>query len=187
MELKLLLVESSLNNSINTHFPWGNSEEGNFITRILDGHFFQNWLRKFKAMESTGQAKILSQAVLLSESGKSSRFLSGGEVPIPHYHPESGTQTIKWKPYGIQLNFETRADRTQTIHIKVQAEISEVNHSHSGQAAPSLKNESCSLFSDHEKWTNLIFVQSPSQTRGEKLICTFNDFPHAFESGRFFH
>ena len=75
----------------------------------------------------------------MNESGKSSRFVSGGEVPVPHYHVESGTQSFKWKPYGIQLQFDTRADRTQTIHLKVQVEISEINHAHSVRSAPSLK------------------------------------------------
>jgi len=91
-------------------------------------------------METKGKAHILSEAVLLSESGKKSHFHSGGEVPVPHFNPENGAQSIKWKPYGVHLNFEATADQNDRIHITTQAEISEVNHSYSAHSAPSLKS-----------------------------------------------
>ena len=136
VKLKILLVESSANHSFQTHIDWGEK----IINRILDGSLFKQLLSDFKSMENKGKAHIFSETVLLSESGKKSHFHSGGEVPIPHFNPESGAQNIRWKPYGIRLNFETRADRKNTIHIRTEAEISEVDHSHSVQSAPSLKS-----------------------------------------------
>ncbi len=142
VELKLVLVETSLNTSLKINVPLnpGSEEgEGHFITRILDKSFFQKWLKEFKSLESRGQGHILARATLLSESGKNSRFLSGGEVPIPHFHSETGKASIQWKPYGIRLNFKARADRKNSIHLKLQAEISEVSHAFSASQAPSLK------------------------------------------------
>ena len=136
IKLKILLVESSANHSFQTHIDWGEK----VINRLLDGSLFKQMLSDFKAMEDKGKAHIFSETVLLSESGKKSHFHSGGEVPIPHFNPESGTQSIKWKPYGIQLNFEAKADQNNRIHINTQANISEVDHSHSARSAPSLKS-----------------------------------------------
>ena len=136
VKLKILLIESSTNHSFQTHVDWGEK----IINRILDGSLFKQLLSDFKAMENKGKAHIFSEAVLLSESGKKSHFHSGGEVPIPHFNSDSGTQSIRWKPYGIRLNFETLADRRNTIHVRTEAEISEVDHSHSAQSAPSLKS-----------------------------------------------
>ena len=136
IELKLLLVESSANHSFQTHIDWGEK----IVKRLLDGSLFKEILSTFKAMEDKGQARIFSSATLLVESGKKSNFHSGGEVPIPHFHPENGNQSIKWKPYGVQLSFTARADRSNKIHIDAQAEISEVDHAHSARSAPSLKS-----------------------------------------------
>ena len=136
IKLRVLLVESSVNHSFQTHIDWGEK----IINRILDGRLFKELLSDFKAMENKGKAHIFSEATLISESGKKSHFHSGGEVPIPHFNSENGTQSIRWKPYGVRLNFETSADRKSTIHIHTEAEISEVDHAHSVQSAPSLKS-----------------------------------------------
>ncbi len=136
IKIKILLVESSNNHSFQTHIDFGDKT----INRLLDGSLFKDMLSTFKAMEDKGQAEILSSAVLLGESGKESYFHSGGEVPIPHFNPESGTQGIQWKPYGIRLNFNAKADQTDKINIKVHANISEVDHAHSVRSAPSLKS-----------------------------------------------
>ena len=152
IEIKILLVESSANQSFQTHIGWGASDSqrensrttaiskgGNMISRLLNGQLFKQILSEFKAMEDKGKARIFAETVLLNESGKTVHFHSGGEVPIPHFNPENGTQSIKWKPYGIQLNIETKADRNNKIHINTQATISDVNHSQSTRSAPSLK------------------------------------------------
>ncbi|MDE0119658.1 MAG: hypothetical protein OXM55_06605 [Bdellovibrionales bacterium] len=136
IELKLLLVESSANHSFQTHIDWGEK----VVKRLLDGNLFKELLSTFKTMEDKGQARIFSSATLLMESGKKSHFHSGGEVPIPHFHPERETQSIKWKSYGVQLNFTAKADRNHNIYVDTQANISEVDHTYSARSAPSLKS-----------------------------------------------
>lgn len=136
IELKLLLVESSHNSSFQINLHWGSQ----FMSRLLDPTLFQEVLSSLQAMEQKGLAHILSQATLLTEHGKAASFHSGGEVPIPDFHPETGQMAIKWKPYGIQLNFESKMDWNNNIHIQVQAETSEVDHSQSASTSPSIKN-----------------------------------------------
>ena len=136
IELKLLLVESSQNNSFQIHLDWGSQ----FMSRLLNPELFKDILSSLQAMEQKGLAHILSQATLLTEHGRSAHFHSGGEVPIPDFHPETGVGTIKWKPYGIQLSFESKTDWNKNIHIQVKAEISEIDHSQSARTSPSIKN-----------------------------------------------
>ncbi len=135
IKLKVLLVESTAQSHLQTHIDFGDK----VINRLLDGRLFKEIVLGFKAMENEGQARILSEAVLLSESGKKSHFHSGGSVPVPHFNPESGAQSVKWKPYGVQLDFLARVDRNNRIHVQTQAEISEVDHSYSAQATPAIK------------------------------------------------
>ena len=136
IELQLLLVESSRNSSFQIRKNWGSP----FVSRLLKPKLFQEILSSLQAMEQKGLAHILSQATLLTEHGKEARFHSGGEVPIPDFHPETGQATIKWKPYGIQLSFESKTDWNNNIHIQVQAETSEVDHSQSASTSPSIRN-----------------------------------------------
>ena len=139
IEIKLLLVEMRDNQSLKVHSPYGGGAGDGFITRVLDGSFFEKWLQEFQTLQSRGRGHILARAVMLNESGKTGKFLSGGEVPIPHFHPQTGQPSVKWKPYGIRLTFKARADRTGTIGLDLQGEISDVDHSFSSREAPSLK------------------------------------------------
>ena len=138
INLKILLIESKANHAFQTHINWGDK----VISRLLSGDIFKNFISEFKAMENKGQARVLSETSLLSESGKKARFHSGGSVPIPHFNPESGTQSVRWKPYGIQLNFLAKTDQHKKIHIQTQVEISEVDHVYSAHVAPALKSSS---------------------------------------------
>ena len=135
IKLKILLVESGTNHSFQTHINWGDK----VINRLLSGKLFKDILSEFKAMENQGQARILSETTILSESGQKSHFHSGGSVPIPTFNPESLAQSVKWKPYGLQLNFLAKAGRNKKIHIQTKAEISEVDHLYSAHSAPALK------------------------------------------------
>lgn len=139
IEFKLLLVEMRDNQSLKIHSPYGGEAGDRFITRVLDGSFFEKWLQEFQTLQSRGKGHILARAVILNQSGKTAKFLSGGEVPIPHFHPQTGQPALKWKPYGIRLKLKSLADRTGTIHTDLQAEISDVDHSFSSRQAPSLK------------------------------------------------
>ena len=135
IKLTILIVESSADHSLQTHIDFGEKS----LSRLLDGTIFTNLLSTFKSMENKGKARIFAKAELLTESGKKARFHSGGDVPIPYFNPETGAQSIKWKPYGIQLNFKATSDRRKKIRMETQMEISEVDHSYSAQSAPSIK------------------------------------------------
>ena len=135
IKLKVLLVESSEDFALRTGLDWGGGE----LVSLLDVERFTTMLKNFKAMETKGEADILSEVNLLTESGKTSHFLSGGEVPVPQYHHETGAESIKWKPYGIQLNITARSDRKQRIKLNTLVEMSDLDHSHSSQARASIK------------------------------------------------
>ncbi len=148
VELTLLLVETGSHFSLNNHFLWGEeknntslSSENNFITQLFS-RSFQKGLSFFKAMENKGTAHILAQAVLLNEHNQKAHFHSGGEVPIPSYHPKTGATGIKWKSYGVRLTFTTKVGRQKNIHIKTSINISDVNHIQSAHSAPKIQSHS---------------------------------------------
>jgi pilus assembly protein CpaC len=77
-------------------------------------------------LESTGLAKILAEPTLVAMSGQEARFLAGGEFPIPT-STGLGAVSVMWKKFGIILNFTPTVIDEQTIHLRMAAEVSDVD------------------------------------------------------------
>jgi pilus assembly protein CpaC len=79
-------------------------------------------------LESTGLAKMLAEPTLVAMSGQEAKFLAGGEFPIP-YSTTLGQVTVTWKKFGIILAFTPTVIDDKTIHLKLMAEVSDVDAS----------------------------------------------------------
>ena len=77
-------------------------------------------------LESSGLAKILAEPTLVAMSGQEAKFLAGGEFPIP-YSTNFGQVTVSWKKFGIILNFTPTVIDDKSIHLKMAAEVSDVD------------------------------------------------------------
>ncbi len=72
--------------------------------------------------------KILAEPTLISISGQEASFLAGGEFPVPV--PQSfGVTTIKFKEFGVSLNFNPTVLRDGNISLKITPEVSELDFS----------------------------------------------------------
>lgn len=94
------------------------------------------------ALESGGFAYTLAEPSLVSLSGQTATFLSGGEFPIPISASDDGIQ-IEYKKFGVSLALTpTVIDRNQII-LKVAPEVSELDYSSGvttgGVSVPGLK------------------------------------------------
>jgi pilus assembly protein CpaC len=77
-------------------------------------------------LESSGLAKILAEPTLVAMSGQEAKFLAGGEFAVP-YSTTFGQTTIQWKQFGIILNFVPTVIDEGTLHLKLSAEVSDVD------------------------------------------------------------
>lgn len=94
------------------------------------------------ALESGGFAYTLAEPSLVSLSGQTATFLSGGEFPIP-ISASDGDIQIEYKKFGVSLALTpTVIDRNQII-LKVAPEVSELDYSSGvttgGVSVPGLK------------------------------------------------
>ena len=70
--------------------------------------------------------KILAEPTLIAISGQEASFLAGGEFPIPV--PQSfGVTTIKFKKFGVSLNFNPTVLSGGRILLKIAPEVSELD------------------------------------------------------------
>lgn len=79
-------------------------------------------------MEGHNLARILAQPTLVVESGKTAKFLAGGEVPIPIAQQEN-TITVDYKEFGVMVEFTPRILDGGMISIDVIPEVSNIDES----------------------------------------------------------
>lgn len=76
-----------------------------------------------EALESKGVVRTLAEPNLTALSGQEAKFLAGGEYPVP-VAQDSGTITVEFKPFGIELNFIPRVVDKDIINLELQAAVS---------------------------------------------------------------
>ncbi|MEQ9547820.1 MAG: pilus assembly protein N-terminal domain-containing protein [Marinobacter sp.] len=104
--------------------------------------FGKSSLSIINALESGGFAYTLAEPSLVSLSGQSATFLSGGEFPIPTQSNNNGVQ-IEYKEFGVSLALTPTVIEDDQIILKVAPEVSELDFTAgvatSGVAVPGLR------------------------------------------------
>ena len=98
-------------------------------------------------LEQRGVAKTLSEPTLVASSGQEARFLVGGEFPIPV--PDAlGHILIQFKNYGAQLAFTPVVLGQETVNLKIDSTMSDIDNSHAvvlaSASVPALKTRTSS-------------------------------------------
>lgn len=76
-----------------------------------------------------GKARVLAQPTLVAMNGEAASFSAGGEFPV---QSSSGTgadrvSRVEWKPFGVMLKITPRVEGTDTIGLKLTAEVSNID------------------------------------------------------------
>jgi len=79
-----------------------------------------------EALENKGLVRTLAEPNLVTISGNEARFLAGGEVPIP-VSQDSGTITVSYKPFGVQMQFTPTVLDNDVINLAMETEVSEID------------------------------------------------------------
>ncbi|MFL5305138.1 MAG: type II and III secretion system protein family protein [Polyangia bacterium] len=77
-------------------------------------------------LEQSGLAKMLAEPTLVALSGQEAKFLVGGEFPIP-MATSLGAVSVLWKKFGIILSFTPTVIADGALHLKLSAEVSDVD------------------------------------------------------------
>ena len=79
-----------------------------------------------EALESKGVVRTLAEPNLTALSGQEAKFLAGGEYPIPVTN-STGSVTIQYKPFGVELNFTPTVVDSDTINLVINAAVSSID------------------------------------------------------------
>ena len=81
------------------------------------------------AFERAGISRTLAEPDVITTSGETSKFLAGGEFPVPTaFDPITHTLTVSFKEYGVGLGIAPVVMSNGNISIKVSTEISELTN-----------------------------------------------------------
>ena len=78
-----------------------------------------------EALESKGMVRTLAEPNLTALSGQEAKFLAGGEYPIPV--SDNDGLTIKYKPFGVELNFTPTVVDQDIINLRINAAVSSID------------------------------------------------------------
>lgn len=80
-----------------------------------------------RALERDGLVKTLAEPNLTAISGESAKFLAGGEVPfVTGIDATTGTRTVEYKEFGVQLSFTPVVLSEGRISLKIDTAVSEI-------------------------------------------------------------
>lgn len=91
------------------------NNHGNGVSGVLD------------ALERDGLFKVLAEPNLVAMSGEKAQFLAGGEFPIP-VQADDGQISIKFKPFGVSVNFLPVVLNESRVRVQVEPEVSEISN-----------------------------------------------------------
>lgn len=80
-----------------------------------------------RALERDGLVKTLAEPNLTAISGESAKFLAGGEIPfVTGIDATTGTRTVEYKEFGVQLSFTPVVLTEGRISLKIDTAVSEI-------------------------------------------------------------
>lgn len=80
-----------------------------------------------RALERDGLIRTLAEPNLTSISGEPAEFLAGGEVPyVTGVDPQTGTQSVSFKKFGVELKFTPVVLSEGRISLKIDTGVSEI-------------------------------------------------------------
>jgi pilus assembly protein CpaC len=106
------------------------TQGGSTVFGIFQG---SNFMFTLNALRRNGVLKILAEPNLVAMSGYQANFLAGGEFPVP-VPQASGTGvaptvTIRFKEFGVRLQFVPYVIDEDTIRLTVVPEVSQIDFS----------------------------------------------------------
>ena len=80
-----------------------------------------------RALERDGLVKTLAEPNLTAISGEPAKFLAGGEIPfVTGIDATTGTRTVEYKEFGVQLSFTPVVLTEGRISLKIDTAVSEI-------------------------------------------------------------
>lgn len=117
---------------------WGIRWPSEFGAALIPGDQW-NWQQlnlSLQALESQGQGQTLATPTLMTESGHTAEFHSGGEFPI-----KTSTQfnnNVQWKQYGLFLKTTPIANAQKNLRINIDLEFSALDQTQSNEGVPAI-------------------------------------------------
>jgi pilus assembly protein CpaC len=110
--------------------------------QVVAASMNDDFLALLSVLKGQNLARFLARPTLVTMNGQEANFLVGGEFPYP-VTGELGQTNIEFKNFGIMLRFTPYVVGRETITLKIEPEVSNIDRSltvfSGGTAVPGLK------------------------------------------------
>lgn len=142
-----------------------------------------------KLLIEEGNAKLLAKPKLVTLSGKTAKFSSGGEIPVPIVNDRNQV-SVSWKSYGVKLEILPTVNHLNEVSVKIRAEVSDVDFSYLVQGNPAIKNRWASTTIHVKPKATVVIgglIQERTQTtnKGLPILSDIPVFGNLFKSTRY--
>ncbi len=79
-----------------------------------------------EALENKGMARTLAEPNIVAISGRTAKFLAGGEYPVPT-QGVNGEIRIEYRPFGVELNFLPTVIDGDLINLELETTVSSID------------------------------------------------------------
>ena len=116
---------------------WGLEWPGNFSANVLpETTKFEFFKLSLQALEAQGSGQILASPTLITESGQTAEFHSGGEFPL--VTTNQFNNRVQWKPYGLFLKTTPKVNARKNLKVTIKLELSNIDQSLAINGIPSM-------------------------------------------------
>jgi pilus assembly protein CpaC len=82
---------------------------------------------RIQLIEENGAGRTLAEPILVTRSGETASFHSGGEYPFVYF--VQGEPRVEFKDYGVIVDIEPIVDVNENILVKISSEVSSIDFS----------------------------------------------------------
>jgi len=116
---------------------WGLEWPGKFSASVFpEATKFELFNLSLQTLETQGSGQILANPTLITESGQTAEFHSGGEFPL--VTTSRFNNNVQWKPYGLFLKTTPKANAKKNLRVSIKLELSIIDQSLSVNGIPSI-------------------------------------------------
>ena len=126
---------------------------------------------RLKTLTEAGRAKVLAEPVLMTVSGRETRFNTGGKIPVTITNPD-GKEWVNYREFGTTVNLLPTLLRNGRIHVHFYSQISTADQvvQVNGESLPSFRGNNAHTELDLASGeTVVVCANSYENASGEKV------------------
>lgn len=177
IQIKAIELSQTKLRGLGITFPPEGTVQHNNASTVADSTLYgviegdtKLFYKTLDALQKDNLVRILGEPTLVTVSGHTASFMSGGEIPIPM--ERDGKTTTEYKPYGTEVDFAPTILSNGNLKIDLRARFSDLDLQHTIQVQnvtiPGIKSRQVSTCAELRPGQTLVIRGLAERREAEK-------------------